>query len=90
MAAVTAALALLPCSAGYALDLTTLSLQELMNVEAGNSSSRFVVSAVAVESCSVAASDHQFGSYDPLRALPTDSSSAVTVTCTVDSALSGS
>jgi spore coat protein U-like protein len=69
-----------------AADLTELSLQELMNVEvsSASSSARFQVSATAVDSCIMAASDHAFGTYDPLASSPTDASSAITVTCTLD------
>lgn len=81
-----AALALAVCAGrAAAADLTDLSLQELMNVEAAGPSSQFMVSAVAVESCTVSATNHQFGNYDPLRALPTDNTSTVTVMCTIDS-----
>lgn len=72
-----------PCAG--VTDLTDLSLQDLMNVEAAGSSSQFIVSAVAVESCMVSATNHLFGNYDPLRTTPTDNNSIVTVVCTVDS-----
>ena len=73
------------CSAA-ASDLTDLSLQELMNVEvsAASSSARFQVSATAVDSCIIAANDHALGTYDPLLSNPTDATSAITVTCTID------
>lgn len=68
-------------------DLTGLSLEELMAVElpASAPSSRFQVSATAVDSCIVAATDLSFGRYNPLNLSPTDASSMVTVTCTVNS-----
>lgn len=68
-----------------ATDLTELSLRDLMNVEAAGPSSRFLVSATAIESCAVSAENHLFGTYDPLKAGPTDTTSIVTVICTIDS-----
>lgn len=68
-------------------DLTSLSLEQLMEIElpANAPSARFQVSATAVDSCEVNATDLSFGTYDPLNPSPTDASSVVTVTCTVDS-----
>lgn len=74
------------CTPATAADLTELSLEALMQVELPplSASTVFVVSATAVDSCLVTASDHVFGTYDPLNPAPTDASSTVTVTCTVD------
>jgi spore coat protein U-like protein len=68
-------------------DLTELSLEELMDVELPPlaTTARFKVSATAVDSCVVSATDLSFGTYDPLRPTATEASSEVTVTCTVDS-----
>jgi len=68
-------------------DLTTLSLEELMDVELPPlaATARFQVSATAVDSCVVTATDLTFGNYDALQPTPTDAESAVTVTCTLDS-----
>jgi len=68
-------------------DLTSMSLEQLMNIElpANAPSARFQVSATAVDSCEVTASDLSFGTYDPLNPSPTDANSVVTITCTVDS-----
>jgi spore coat protein U-like protein len=67
-------------------ELTALSLEALMEMDlpAGGPSARFQVSATAVDSCDVTASDLAFGTYDPLNPTPTDADSRVTVTCTVD------
>lgn len=64
-----------------------MSLEELMNIElpASAPTARFQVSATAVDSCDVSATDLSFGTYDPLDPTPTDAISVVTVTCTVDS-----
>jgi len=68
-------------------DLTGMSLEQLMEIElpANAPSARFQVSATAVDSCEVTASDLAFGTYDPLNPSPTDAHSVVTITCTVDS-----
>lgn len=65
-------------------DLTELSLEQLMDMELPSSapSTRFQVSATAVNSCNLSATDLTFGNYDPLKVSPTDASSVVTVTCT--------
>lgn len=70
-----------------AQDLTELSLEELMDMElpASAPSARFQVSATAVNSCNLSATDLTFGNYDPLKASPTDASSLVTITCTAGS-----
>jgi len=75
-----------PALAASAPDLTGLSLEELMSVELPplSSSTQFQVSAIAVESCKIVASDLAFGNYDPLLAVPTDGASTVMVTCTLD------
>lgn len=67
-------------------DLTGLSLEALMEIElpASGPSAQFQVSATAVDSCDVTATDLSFGTYDPLNPSPTDADSVVTVTCTVD------
>ncbi|WP_275097805.1 spore coat U domain-containing protein [Sedimenticola hydrogenitrophicus] len=67
-------------------DLPALSLEALMEMDlpAGGPSARFQVSATAVDSCDVTATDLAFGTYDPLNPTPTDADSVVTVTCTVD------
>lgn len=67
-------------------DLTSLSLEALMEMDlpASGPSARFQVSATAVDSCDVTASDLSFGTYDPLNPSPTDADSLVTITCTVD------
>ncbi|HZX31657.1 MAG TPA: spore coat U domain-containing protein [Rhodocyclaceae bacterium] len=68
-------------------DLTGMSLDELMNVEvpATGRSARFQVSATAVDSCNVTATDLFFGNYDSLAASPTDQSASVVIVCTADS-----
>lgn len=65
-------------------DLTELSLEQLMDMElpASAPSTRFQVSATAVNSCNLSATDLTFGNYDPLKVTSTDASSVVTVTCT--------
>ena len=70
-----------------AQDLTELSLEELMDMElpASAPSARFQVSATAVDSCNLSATDLTFGNYDPLKASPADASSIVTITCTAGS-----
>lgn len=83
------ALLLWPVAPGWSAspqDLTGLSLEALMEMDlpASGPSARFQVSATAVDSCDVAASDLSFGTYDPLNPSPTDGDSMVTVTCTVD------
>lgn len=72
--------------AAAAADLTELGLEELMQVDLPplSTSTVFVVSATAVESCIVSADDHAFGTYDPLTPAPTDATSSISVTCTVD------
>lgn len=74
------------CRAAAAADLTELSLEALLQVELPplSASTVFVVSATAVDSCIVTASDHAFGTYDPLVPTPTDAASSIRVTCTVD------
>lgn len=71
-------------------DLTSMSLEELMQVQLPpvSAKARFQVSATAVDSCLVNASDLVFGNYDPLQQTPVDANSTLTVTCTVDSGYS--
>lgn len=71
-----------------AADLTQLSLEALMEVELPpvSHSARFQVSATAVESCVISATDLAFGIYDPMQATPTEGTSLVIVRCTVDTA----
>lgn len=68
-------------------DLTGLSLDDLMNIEVPTAapSARFQVSATAVDSCNVAATDLVFGNYDSLTTAPTDQSSSIVIVCTADS-----
>lgn len=72
------------CHSDPAPDLTGMSLDALLRVELPplSSSSVIVVSATAVESCSVETSDLAFGTYDPLTPVATDALSGVVVTCT--------
>lgn len=50
---------------------------------AATATTTFQVDATVVSSCSVAATNHSFGNYDPLAVLPTNGSSSVTVQCTL-------
>lgn len=72
------------CHSDTAPDFAELSLETLMNVELPplSSASVFVVSATAVESCTVRTNDLAFGAYDPLAPVATDALSDITVTCT--------
>jgi spore coat protein U-like protein len=74
-----------PSAANTSVDVTELSLEQLMQVElpALNTTARFTVSATAIDSCTVSAAPLSFGSYDALRQAPTDATSSIQVTCTV-------
>lgn len=52
-------------------------------VGAATATATFQVDATVVSSCSVSATNHSFGNYDPLAALPTTGTSTVTVQCTL-------
>lgn len=53
------------------------------SAEAATATDTFQVTASVTAACSVTANDLNFGAYDPLSASPTDSSSSLSVTCTL-------
>lgn len=76
------------CWATSVSDLAGLGFDDLMNIElpSASDSARFQVSATAVDSCNVTATNLAFGNYDPLMATTNDQTTIITVTCTVDAA----
>ncbi|MGE5469559.1 MAG: spore coat U domain-containing protein [Bacteroidota bacterium] len=72
------------CPGAFAVDLTEMALEDLLNVQFRPAalSSRFQVSAVAINSCAVFANDLQFSTYDPQAVNGNDASSTVTISCT--------
>ena len=87
LAACIACLPVWPFSASASVDVTELSLEQLMQVElpALSTTARFTVSATAIDSCTVSAAPLAFGTYDALRQTPTDATSSIKITCTVGS-----
>lgn len=67
-------------------DLTDLSLDQLMNLDlpAASQTTHFQISVTAVDSCNVSAFDLAFGKYDPLQGTPSDQTTTISVTCTLD------
>jgi len=67
-------------------DLTELSLDQLMSLDlpAASQTTHFQISATAIDSCNVSAFDLAFGRYDPLQPTPTDQTTTISVTCTLD------
>lgn len=88
LAASIAWMAAWPWSASAAVDVTELSLEQLMKVElpALSTTARFTVSATAIDSCTISAAPLAFGTYDALRQAPTDATSSIKVICTVGTA----
>jgi spore coat protein U-like protein len=53
-------------------------------VLAATQTTTFTVTATVSAACTISATDLAFGTYSPTAALPTDASSTVTTTCTLD------
>lgn len=78
---------LAPSAAGWRLGMAVAMAGALAAVSgqvgAATATATFQVDATVVSSCSVSATNHSFGNYDPLAALPATGTSTVTVQCTL-------